>query len=299
MRTRHYVLGTLGATLLVGLPLAFSYRCSKRADDSKPTARSIKWRVTPSAGGSSSPIAPPQRRAEELCEALHVLPGRRVAQCCGTPQSRFFFEECVRVSSQALLDRTIEISSSSVTNCARAMAEALTGCDWVKPGQPLAPAACQGIVQGRQREGQACRSSLECHEGLHCSGAASDGAGRCTAPEPVGAACGSGVDTFATYALERHMETRHPTCKDFCSVATHRCAPIPSEGAACEASVNCAFGQSCIDGKCRAQGRQRALSSPGESCKSDFDCRVGGCVTRDDELNVCGKQCAVSLQRTL
>jgi Dickkopf N-terminal cysteine-rich region len=299
MRTQTYVFGALGVTLLVGLPLAFFYRCSNRTDPSEHKSRSIKWSVSPSSGGSSSPIAPPQRLAEELCEALHVLPGRRVAQCCGTPPSRFFYEECVRVTSQALLERTIEISSTSLASCARATTEALTGCDWVKPGQPLAPAACQGIVQGRQREGQVCRSSLECHDGLHCSRAESDGAGRCAAPEPVGTACGSGVDTFATYALEHHIETRHPICKDFCSVATHRCAPIPSEGAACQASVNCAPGQSCSAGKCSTEGVQRALSSPGESCKSDFDCKVGGCVPHGDEPRVCGKQCAVSLQRTL
>jgi hypothetical protein len=133
-----------------------------------------------------------------------------------------------------------------------------------------------------------CRSSLECNEGLHCQGLSATRTGICTRPQAVGAACGTHVDVMAAYVLDRALDRARPFCRDFCSLANHRCEPVPEEGAACLASVNCAPGHSCLAGRCSSSAPPSPAAA-GQACKTDFDCERGGCVA-----GTCGKKCTLS-----
>jgi hypothetical protein len=226
--------------------------------------------------------------AVKLCDALHALPGRRVAECCGTSPSRFVFDECVRVVSVSLEAGSVSLSADRVEACASAAQASLEGCDWVTPSEPLAPPACQSIFRGTIEEGRVCRSSLECVEGLHCQGLSATRTGICARPQAIGAGCGVHVDVMATYVLERGLDRARPFCRDFCSLADHRCEPLPVEGSACLANINCAPSQACVAGRC-APSTPRAAAAPGDACKSDFDCDQGGCIA-----GTCGKKCSVS-----
>jgi hypothetical protein len=235
---------------------------------------------------------PPAKQAVEVCSTLHVLPGARMAACCSAPPDRNLYEECVKVVSRALASSTIELDASAIVGCERARQQQLRGCDWVRPGLPVAPEACQGLVQGRVPLGGACRSSLECASNAHCASGPGAAQGRCTAPAATGAPCGRTTDEMAAYLLDRSVEASHPWCESFCSLTTHQCEPKPAEGAACKAHVNCGPGQHCDGGVCAAGASVATLAEPGESCRSDFDCARGGCVMSGEAgARLCGKRC--------
>jgi hypothetical protein len=247
----------------------------------------------------SRPAAPPllgpvkpAKLAEQLCTALHALPGQRSAACCATTPSANLYAECVNVVSRALASRSIELDVASVGRCERAMQEQLQGCDWVRPGLPLAPEACQGLIEGRVALGGACRSSLECAGSAHCATSDSATQGRCVPPAAAGAPCGRGTDEMAAYLLDRSVEAQHPGCSDFCSLVSHQCGSTPAEGGACRASVNCAPGQHCVSGVCTAGTGRTALAQTGGSCRTDLDCARGGCIqSAGAGARICGKRC--------
>lgn len=255
--------------------------------------------------------------AKKLCEALHLLPAQRKAQCCGTPPQRFLLDECVQAVTRSLDSRSVDLDPRAVQACVTSVEETLTGCDWVTPGQPLTPAACQAVFRGKVLAGSACRSSLECEGDLHCNGTTPTRAGVCATPAGVGAGCGTHVDALAAYTLTRGLERSHPFCADFCSLLSHKCEASPPEGARCMASVNCARGQTCVRGACSAarrrqrgqtcdgadceeglrcvEGECRELARAGQACKTDFDCATGGCLAAPNGAATCGAKCSVSL----
>lgn len=255
--------------------------------------------------------------AKKLCEALHLLPAQRKAQCCGTQPQRPLLDECARTVAHSLDSRSLELTPSAVEACVTSMQAALTGCDWVTPSQPLTPPACQALFRGKVPVGGACRSSLECEGDQHCSGSSPNRAGVCAPPAGVGASCGTHVDALAAYTLTRDLERSHPFCTDFCSLLSHKCEAPPAEGARCAASVNCAKGHTCVQGACSAAPRRqrgqsckgtncegglrcvdgscRELSRAGQPCKTDFDCATGGCLAAPNGAATCGAKCSVSL----
>ena len=234
----------------------------------------------------------PSRLADRLCATLHVLPGRRTAECCGTAPSNYLYEECVDLVSRALASGSVELEPAAIARCEQAMAVELSGCDWARPGLPLAPAACQGLIKGRVPSGGPCRSSLECTSNLHCAVAGGAAQGRCLPPVPLGASCGRSTDVIAAYVLDRTAESAHPWCTDFCSLVTHQCEPTPPEGAACRASAHCATGQRCSQGACRSDAGAVELAGTGQACRSDFECARGGCVASGTAgSGICGMAC--------
>lgn len=254
--------------------------------------------------------------AEQLCSALHRIPSERIGACCGRSGGEFFHDECVSEVSTSLKNGATSLDKAKIDRCATAMQHALAGCDWVTPGQPLAPAECQGLFEPKLGEGAVCRSSLECVDNLHCAGASPKRTGRCTRPQGSGAACGTHTDSLAAYTLHRNLEMERPFCADFCSLTTHRCEPAPAAGTPCFSQINCARGQTCIRGACSAdppaaagascgevpcqdglrciEGTCRAPADPGQSCRTSFECRRGGCVADDTGEGKCGAMCSVS-----
>src|SRR5262249_32058671 len=145
--------------------------------------------------------------ARKLCEALHVVPGRRVAECCGTKPAAPLLDQCTRVVSASIASKAVEIDPTAIDRCRAAMEQSRVGCDWGTPSVALAPAACEQVLVGTVREAEGCRSSLECRGNLHCEGLTPTRTGTCTPPQTNDAVCGTHVDTVAAYTLQRHLET--------------------------------------------------------------------------------------------
>lgn len=205
-----------------------------------------------------------------------------------------YFDECVRLLSSAVRARTVSIDGAHVASCAAKVAEATRGCDWVAPTMAAAPAECESAVRGLVEEGGRCTSSLECRGALHCAGQGATTSGVCRAPQAVGSACGASVDSLATYLSVRALEGRKPPCSEFCDLKTHRCEAKPEEGMPCSASVNCAKDQLCRNGRCEtvdAPARD-VRAGQGETCASDFDCSIGGCVANAAGERHCEKKCS-------
>ncbi|HMJ13863.1 MAG TPA: hypothetical protein VK524_20740 [Polyangiaceae bacterium] len=272
-------------------------RCSESDAPRRPSpsAPSISGALgTHSDAGSHAAGVQPPPLATRLCETLHVVPGRRVSECCGRGETRYLYAECVRVVSASLQSGAVVLDSAAVDRCAQSMQRALNGCDWVTPSQPLSPKACQGLVKGAVPAGASCRSSLECVAPLHCDGSSASQPGRCRQPQPLGAPCAAGVDALATYLLEREPNRDRPQCAGFCSLISRSCEVAPALGTACVATVNCAAGQRCVERRC-AEAARPARSSAGSACVTDLDCEVGGCARGADGEKRCGMKCSASI----
>ena len=333
-RCGGYAWSTMRATLLV-VPVALVATPSCRGRGDAETRRDAAPEGQTSDGGaarlpgvaSSAPIdalgtiyprdAPPHPLATRLCEALHAVPARRKAECCGGEPAPLLMAECTRVLGATLHAGTVDLQESAVERCAAAMTDARKGCDWVTPSAPPVPEPCQRLLRGKLERGSVCRSSLECAGDLHCAGVSPTKTGVCTPPGGTGAGCGAHVDVLATYLFDRQLATSHPFCAEHCAFVTHKCGPPPDVGAACVADVNCAASQLCIQGRCSAADRGHRgdpcsvvpcaeglrcvdavcapLATPGEACRSDMDCAAGACVREVDGAAKCGAQCSMPL----
>lgn len=276
---------------------------------------------TPAAAGGDDEIRPvypktnepPDPLASKLCEALHVLPAKRRAECCAQPAGFSLEGECARTLSVALRDKAVTVDPAAVDACAAAMARAHEGCAWVGPaGAPL-PAECDGLVRGTLEEGKRCRSSLECVDGLQCQGVGPTDAGQCAKPKAHGNVCALAVDTLASFTRQDSFATRHPECAGHC--AYRRCEEFVAVGGDCKTGAQCGPGKLCSGGKCAegtlpgegaacasgacakglrcAGGKCAGLKKEGEACESDVECR-GGCVRGDGgKKGTCGMKCAM------
>lgn len=249
---------------------------------------------------------PPLPLAAKLCAALYDLPEARRAACCQGRPASGLGGECVRVVSAALRSGGVRLDEAGVERCRAAQARAHEGCSWVGQWHPPLPAECDGLFEGSRKDGELCRSSLECAGGSHCLGGGPMDAGRCGPPRGAGDACLTAVDPLASYARQ-NPEARHRECQGFCG---HRkCQPIAAPGSACSIAPECppgqhcdgktcvapAFasrGQRCVGGACapglRCLGGSCAEAKPeGAACKEDVECR-GGCLPATHR---CGMRC--------
>jgi hypothetical protein len=226
-------------------------------------------------------------------------------------------DECVRHLSGALRAGSVRVDSKAIGRCEAAIKRQVASCDWVAPTLITPPPECRDLVVGLVNAGEPCVSSLECAGVLHCEGQGASSPGVCRAPQPIGAACGVGVDSLATYLSARRLEEVKPSCAERCSLATHQCEPRPQPGSACHASVNCAPDQRCREGHCETRtagsegeacdgtscaaghhcvaGRCTSRSLAGQACRSDLDCAVGGCTLAKNGEKRCGMKCESAL----
>lgn len=307
--------------------LLLSSACSRcDAEKSAPTAPSAVESAAPVPSAESTAIrgddvepvypkiaGPPDPLAEKLCGALHEFPVKRRAECCSSSPGFSLTNECIRMLSHALRDKSITIESAAVDACASAMQTAHEGCEWVGPTNVSLPAACDGILQGNVAEGKRCRSSLECADGLRCLGLGPTDSGVCRKPLPSGYPCSLAVDPLAAVTRQDAMESKHPECSGIC--AQRRCRDAVALHGACKTHVECGRGQVCLGGSCEAgalpgEGKpcaQGACASglrcekdtcvarknAGASCTSDIECR-GGCVRGDaGKEGTCGPKCTL------
>lgn len=257
--------------------------------------------------------SPPDPLAQRLCDAVHRMPAQRRAECCASPLGGTPLGECVRTLSYALRSQAITLDSADVDKCAEAMTKELEGCGWVSPFPPALPAACDGIVHGKLKERDLCRSSLECADGLDCRGLSATYVGACNPPKPPRATCGVGIDALATFTRQDSVAASHPECAGYCLQRV--CQEAIVLGGACKGSRECGPARSCLNGKCSdaplpplgqpcaggacargarcVEGLCLAPKAEGEACESDRECR-GGCDQPDaGGLGKCAARCAV------
>ncbi len=254
----------------------------------------------------------PAPLAQRLCAALHEVPARRRAECCGGGAPLLLVAgECVRTLSVALASGAVKLEPAAVEACAHAMEKSHAGCEWVGPEAPPVPGACLGILGGTLAAGARCRSSLECASGLRCLGVGPTDTGVCGAPLQAGQPCAYSVDTLSTYTRQVTLEAAHPECQGHCF--GRRCVDNVAPGGACLLSEQCGPGQHCAGGQC-APGAVAGLGQPcvsggceegarciqgtcatpkpsGAACERDAEC-LGGCVRPDGGgQGTCGPRC--------
>src|SRR3972149_4802970 len=95
--------------------------------------------------------APPDKRAsspalaKQFCDALHGLPERRRAECCGTKPGSSLAAECTRLLSRSLSDGSATLIAAEGEACAHETAAVLGGCGRVRPVSPPPPPGCRGV----------------------------------------------------------------------------------------------------------------------------------------------------------
>lgn len=253
---------------------------------------------------------PPDPAAERYCNLIYESSEQKRKECCPAMNFTGFRPtgECVRTLSYALRSKAVALDPKGLDACEAAITEEAKRCDW---GGSI-PAACEELVRGALGDREACRSSLECKEGLHCAGLGTTRPGKCAPAFPVGARCGGGPDSLGAF-VRQDAERSHPECEGYCdrrvcaatvppgkvcksSVQCGRglhcvrggCtdAPLPSAGGSC-ADVPCAPGSRCVRGGCVVEKRL------GDVCASDEECRSGACDAADGGPRACTVRCTV------
>ena len=261
----------------------------------------------------SGTVSSPDPGAVKLCEALHLLPDQRLAECCGgaggSAARRTLADQCTRVLSLALRGGKVTLDAGRTAACLEAQSAALQGCGWVGPAQTPLPAACQGLAVGTLERGARCRSALECRDGLRCRGLGPTEAGVCDAPGAPGTACDLAADPLAVYLLQDAPE--HAECSGVCVRRT--CVSAVATGEACTFATQCGAaahcaggrcvpgrfareGEACIVGACEQgaicrDGRCLRRKLEGQSCREDSEC-LGGCRPGGPgDAGTCGARC--------
>lgn len=183
-------------------------------------------------------------------------------------------------------------------------ADAARRCVEMLREKPLAPTSetdtlfahfpCDRVLVGLQGEGQACRFSVECKDGLACVGYRIGADGVCKKPPAVHEACT--LQPYGSILNEAAAAPHHPAC-----VASAYCdgticqARVPA-GKACTRSDSCAGGLSCVGGRCAARapaGSPCTATSDcvfGLYCESGPDHGAGLCAAKRDDGQECTKQ---------
>lgn len=268
------------AALLIG---AATLGCPK-ADDDAPPAQAAATSKPRSGTTAAPPPSPAGVRA--LCEALHTLPVTRKAACCGAAPGVVLTDECARNLSGAVGEGAIAVDLGAVKTCTTALDRTFEGCAWVGPHMPPVPEACVAALEGRREEGQACRSSLECAEGLRCAGAGPEGPGRCRPPSPAGEPCAAGEDPLAPYLRVDVDAARPPCAGGFCDRGV--CRLSVGAGGDCASSAQCGEGLRCAGGRCidGARGAEQAPCSGGD-CQPGLRCVGQTCMAPRPEGAPC------------
>ena len=136
--------------------------------------------VAPVPADSPSPASiyaepvPELAEARLLCDALHLLPAQRRAECCprssADPQAQAAADTCAADLSAAVASGGVVLDDERLTTCIAAREQHLAGCAWVGPLPPPRPVPCAAAVHGTLTAQSRCRSHHECAPGLRCAG---------------------------------------------------------------------------------------------------------------------------------
>jgi hypothetical protein len=135
-------------------------------------------------------------------------------------------------------------------------------------------APCDRVLVGTQAEGAACRFSVECQDGLACTGYRPGVDGACKKPPRAGEACIG--QAFATILNPTAAALHHPACERgaWCDATTCR-ARTPA-GKVCTTSDACAEGLACTRGRCGTPAHAGGACDKNEDCAFGLWCDVAG-----------------------
>jgi hypothetical protein len=137
---------------------------------------------------------------------------------------------------------------------------------------------CDGVLVGSQPEGQPCRFSVECKEGLACEGYAIGVDGVCKAPPKAGEACI--IQRFGNILNVAAIGNHHPACAPGLWCDGSKCQPLAAAGKACGSTASCAGGLACVGGKCARPGGEGAACNTSAECAFGSFCDHGPGSTR-------------------
>jgi hypothetical protein len=257
---------------------------------SAPAASGSVSATAPAEHDESKPIYPidvkPDPLAEKLCSVLYDRESQRREACCASKGLTSIRDQCIRTLSYSLQTKAVTVDPASIELCSAAVDKQLQGCDWVTPLSPAVPEQCTGIVRGTVEENAACRSSLECKDGLRCLSLGAKHIGACAKPLPDRALCGLAIDQLAGYVREVDVESHHPECVGRC--LERHCNPAAALGADCKYSNACAAGAHCLNGKCSEKPLPPAGSPcDGNQCAQGARCFKGKCIEPKPESAAC------------
>ncbi|HEY3818541.1 MAG TPA: Dickkopf N-terminal cysteine-rich domain-containing protein [Polyangiaceae bacterium] len=152
---------------------------------------------------------------------------------------------------------------------------------------------CDRMLKGLQPEGQPCRFSIECQDGLACVGYKIGVDGTCKKPPALKEACT--LQPYGTLVNVAASAIHHPACAPgaYCDGST--CQARIQPGKSCSKSDACAPGLSCVMGKCGLRpGVGTACAGPGDCayglwCERGGDAGAGKCAAKRAE----GQDCTV------
>jgi hypothetical protein len=135
---------------------------------------------------------------------------------------------------------------------------------------------CDRVLLGTQDDGQPCRFSVECKDGLACVGYAIGVDGTCKKQPKSGEACTQ--QRFGSILNEEAATMHHPECAPSAWCDGKACQPRITAGKACVNPASCVAGLTCVMGKCGA------LGATGAGCFTSSDCAYGSWCNRTPEV---------------
>lgn len=143
---------------------------------------------------------------------------------------------------------------------------------------------CDVVLVGSQPEGQPCRFSVECKEGLACEGYSIGVDGVCKKPPKLGEACI--IQRFGNILNVAAVEPHHPACAAGLWCDGQKCQKRVAAGGSCGGAASCAGGLSCVMGKCASP------AALGANCNVTADCAFGTWCdhTKGGGTGVCAAQ---------
>lgn len=283
MRHIPFVLASFTVTL-------FFVACH-RAPEEKPTPIEAG---APSPFGSLAGLAPALGSGEvdagadgggrlgDFCTDAYTADATRMGLRC-SPQDTMFARRLARAASKLCTDDlNIAVSRGRATydpDAAKQCVQMLQASDQPRTSDTdtlFQHSPCDQVLLGTQDQGQPCRFSVECKDGLACVGYGVGVDGTCKKEPKAGEACTP--QRFASVLNEQAAVIHHPECAPSAWCDGKTCQPRITAGKACVNASSCVAGLTCVMGKC---GK---LGEPGAGCFSASDCAYGEWCNRTPEV---------------
>jgi hypothetical protein len=283
-------------------------------DDPKANAGSAASSAAPQAASAPKPSAAPAPSAsvtasaepagmtpDKFCHEVYGAVAAKFASSCSEEDKKSSgyalaaafaqmpFEECSFVVRDGAIAGRLAFDAAVADKCvaaAAAHAKSPAGLHFAVPDVDEMP-ECKGLVAGKQDEGQACKTSIECKGDLTCIGAHHKQDGACKkVPTKAGEACDGSL--FRMHDLGHKskcgpgLECDLPDQKN----ASPVCKAAKAAGAACVESDECAGDLWCKAGKCDSG----PPGDVGAACADDADdCKDGLFCERTKKADKLGK----------
>jgi len=221
------------------------------------------------------PIIPDAGRADvrAFCNDAYSADDERLATKC-TPKDLNVNKGMARAAANLCAD---DMNSAVLHARASFDADAAKHCVDMLRSTPLERTSqddtlfghypCDSVLVGSQPEGQPCRFSVECKEGLACEGYGIGVDGVCKKPPKLGDACI--IQRFGNILNVAAVEPHHPACAAGLWCDGSKCQRRVAAGGSCGGTASCAAGLACVMGKCNKPG------AVGAKCNVTADCAFG------------------------